>query len=112
MQVRPSAGTRPWSEAVTPVEKPAASRLARCTAQSRIMIYPERMGVLASSLTTDGCHMQIPGDGNRVLVTIAAIPVAFAHCLMPRDVMWGTLRRPLVVPEDAIDLACPRDAAP
>jgi hypothetical protein len=71
------------------------------------MTYSERAVALQSSLATDGYHMEIAEDGNRVQVTITATPQACADCLVPKDLMRGILGQALGVPEDAIDLAYP-----
>jgi len=71
------------------------------------MIDAERAGVLASSLATDGYHMEVAEAGDRVRVTITATPQACADCLVPKDLMRGILGQAFGVPPDAIDLTYP-----
>jgi len=73
------------------------------------MIDTERIVALRSTLAADGYLLQIAEEGTRVHVTISATPQACADCLVPKDLMRGILGQALDVPEDAIDLAYPRD---
>ena len=62
------------------------------------MIDAERTSVLASSLATDGYHMEVAEVGNRVRVTITATPQACADCLVPKDLMRGILGQAFGIP--------------
>ena len=71
------------------------------------MIDAERTSVLASSLATDGYHMEVAEVGDRVRVTITATPQACADCLVPKDLMRGILGQAFGIPPDTIDLTYP-----
>ena len=71
------------------------------------MIDTERARVLASSLATDGYHLEVAEVGDRVRVTITATPQACADCLLPGDLMRGILGQAFGIPPDTIDLTYP-----
>jgi hypothetical protein len=73
------------------------------------MIDAERAVVLRSTLAADGYELDVTEGGDRVRVTIIATDQACADCLVPQDLMRAILAQALSVPEDAIDLAYPRD---
>jgi hypothetical protein len=72
------------------------------------MIDMERAVALRSALAADGYLLEVAEQGTRVRVTISATPQACADCLVPKDLMRGTLG----LPEDAIDLMYPLDSPP
>jgi hypothetical protein len=74
------------------------------------MIYPERAGVLVSTLAQDGYRMEIAEQGEHVSVTVTADPGACAGCLVPKDLMRSMLSQALGVAAGAIDLTYPGEA--
>ena len=74
------------------------------------MIYPERAGVLVSTLAQDGYRMDIAEQGEHVNVRITADPAACADCLVPKDLMRSMLSQALGVAPGAIDLTYPGEA--
>jgi hypothetical protein len=66
----------------------------------------ERAVALRSTLAADGYLLEVAEQGTRVRATISATPQACADCLVPKDLMRGTLG----LPEDAIDLMYPLDS--
>jgi hypothetical protein len=74
-----------------------------------MMIDPERLRSLRSSLAADGYHMEVRERGDRVDVRVVASQQACADCLVPKDLMRGILGQVLGVPPYAVDLTYPAD---
>jgi hypothetical protein len=73
---------------------------------------PAALADLRRTLAADDYAMDVTREGGGVLVRITAGPDACADCLVPPPIMKSILGGALGVPEEAIALVYPEDAAP
>ncbi|MBO0804496.1 MAG: hypothetical protein J2P25_15655 [Nocardiopsaceae bacterium] len=73
------------------------------------MIDTERIEALATSLATDGYHLEVTERGSRVSAVITAGPEACEDCLVPKDFMRGILANALGADGEEIDITYPAD---
>jgi hypothetical protein len=77
-----------------------------------VTIDESALAGLRATLAADDYAMEVRAEEDgQVQVRITAGPQACADCLVPKPIMRSVLHRALAVPEEAITLVYPADAA-